>query len=180
MARVYRVTDQVTGREAALKQLLAPEQAEQAAAVTALFEREFHTLAQLSHPRVIAVYDYAVEPGIGPYYTMDLLDGGDLRDRAPLPWREVCRPRRPPRPYFRHCESSAHKPSSSGDIVLAMSVTPPATVVARVSSAPLDTSARTPVRDRGLHANHARDTSRVESGMPGRPRADDSACHEWT
>ena len=26
----------------------------------------------------------------GPYYTMELLDGGDLRERAPLPWREAC------------------------------------------------------------------------------------------
>jgi hypothetical protein len=90
MARVYRVTDLVTGREAALKQLLVPAQAEQALVVNSLFEREFHTLAQLSHPRVIAVYDYGVEAGVGPYYTMELLDGGDLRDRAPLPWREAC------------------------------------------------------------------------------------------
>jgi len=55
----------------------------------ALFEREFHLLAQLSHPRVIEVYDYGIEDG-RPYYTMELLDGGDLRELSPLPWRRVC------------------------------------------------------------------------------------------
>src|SRR5690349_19864678 len=90
MASVYRVTDAVRGCDVALKQLRLPEQADRRAAVAALFEREYHTLVQLSHPRVIAVYDYGVNPDLGPYYTMELLGGGDLRDRAPLPWREVC------------------------------------------------------------------------------------------
>jgi AraC-like DNA-binding protein len=90
MASVYRVTDVATGRQAALKQLLVPDEVEQRAGYAALFEREFHTLAELCHPRVIAVYDYGVSPDTGPYYTMELLDGGDLRERAPLPWREAC------------------------------------------------------------------------------------------
>jgi serine/threonine protein kinase len=55
-----------------------------------LFEREFDTLSQLVHPRIIEVYDYHRD-GQGPYYTMELLDGGDLRERSPLPWREACR-----------------------------------------------------------------------------------------
>ena len=50
--------------------------------MVALFEREFHALAQLSHPRVIEVYDYGVDE-TGPYYTMELLDGGDLRAPSP-------------------------------------------------------------------------------------------------
>src|SRR5205085_1731189 len=64
----------------------APEHAR----VAALFEREFHTLAQLQHPHVIAVYDYGLTSDAQPYYTMELLDGGDLVARAPLPWREAC------------------------------------------------------------------------------------------
>jgi hypothetical protein len=91
MASVYRVTDLRSGREMALKQLRLPAQAERRAAVAALFEREYHTLAQLRHPHVIAVHDYGVQAIAGPYYTMELLDGGDLRERAPLPWRESCR-----------------------------------------------------------------------------------------
>jgi hypothetical protein len=87
MAHVYRVSDTTNGRELALKQLTAA--AGEQAGMAALFEREFHTLAQLNHPRVIAVYDYGVDSA-GPYYTMELLDGGDLREQSPLPWRETC------------------------------------------------------------------------------------------
>ena len=89
MATVYRVTDTATARQVALKQLAMPEEPSRRSEMVALFEREFHALAQLSHPRVIEVYDYGIDE-IGPYYTMELLDGGDLRERAPLPWRQAC------------------------------------------------------------------------------------------
>ncbi len=55
-----------------------------------LFEREFDTLSQLVHPRIVEVYDYHRD-AIGPYYTMELLDGGDLRERSPVHWREACK-----------------------------------------------------------------------------------------
>jgi hypothetical protein len=90
MACVYRVTDVATGSEVALKQLLWPDRSELRAEVAALFEREYHTLTQLRHPRVIAVFDYGVSAEEAPYYTMELLDGGDLRHRAPLAWPEAC------------------------------------------------------------------------------------------
>jgi serine/threonine protein kinase len=89
MASVYRVTDLTTGREVALKQLRTPEREDQRASVLALFGREFNMLAQLRHPRVIDVYDYSVDE-TGPYYTMELLDGGDLQEHAPIAWRECC------------------------------------------------------------------------------------------
>ena len=89
MATVYRVTDGATERSVALKQLAMPREPSRRSEMVALFEREFHALAQLSHPQVIEVYDYGVDE-TGPYYTMELLDGGDLRSRAPLPWREAC------------------------------------------------------------------------------------------
>jgi serine/threonine protein kinase len=38
---------------------------------------------------VIAVYDYGVTAS-GPFYTMELLDGGDLRALAPLPAARAC------------------------------------------------------------------------------------------
>ena len=56
----------------------------------ALFEREYHTLVRLKHPRIIEVYDYGLTDQ-GPYYTMELLDGQDLQQLAPLPYREACR-----------------------------------------------------------------------------------------
>jgi len=90
MARVYRATDDVTGRDVALKRLILTDQLEQRSTIAALFEREFHVLSQLRHPRVIAVYDYGVDAEGCPFYTMKLLDGGDLRDRAPISWRELC------------------------------------------------------------------------------------------
>jgi hypothetical protein len=89
MAVVYRVSDLTSGRELALKQLVPLRSASFAREATLLFEREFHTLTQLSHPRVIEVYDYGLAAG-SAYYTMELLDGRDLRELSPLAWREAC------------------------------------------------------------------------------------------
>jgi hypothetical protein len=89
MAVVYRATDLTAARDVALKQLLLTPDAQHYAEHAGLFEQEFRTLAQLSHPRIIEVYDYGLGDE-GPFYTMELLDGGDLRVRAPVPWREAC------------------------------------------------------------------------------------------
>jgi hypothetical protein len=88
MAIVYSVVDESTGRALALKQMLSKDSTHQAA-LAGLFENEYRTLAELEHPRVIAVHDYGLAEG-GAYYTMELLDGGDLTRRAPLPWQEAC------------------------------------------------------------------------------------------
>jgi hypothetical protein len=90
MASVYRVTDGVTGRQVALKQLTLARHEKRGRESAALFEREFHTLSELSHPRIIEVYDYGIDQA-GPYYTMELLEGEDLRQRSPVHWREACR-----------------------------------------------------------------------------------------
>jgi ABC-type transporter Mla MlaB component len=89
MAVVYRVRDKSRSGDVALKQLIVDPESSQGREVTALFEREFYTLAQLSHPSVIEVHDYGVG-SVGPYYTMELLDGGDLGEHAPLPYRALC------------------------------------------------------------------------------------------
>ena len=95
MARVYQVFDEITGHELALKQWHAGTHADVAAEArarkqsVAQFEYEYLTLAQLGHPCMIEVYDYGLHER-GPYFTMELLDGGDLRERAPLPWRRAC------------------------------------------------------------------------------------------
>jgi len=87
MAKVFRVFDRVRKQEVALKQLTVSAERSSAAA---LFEREFRTLAQLRHPNVIAVYDYYVPIDAGPFYTMELLDGGELLERTPMAWRDAC------------------------------------------------------------------------------------------
>ena len=90
MGKAYRVRDRTSGAELALKRLTVPGRQ---GTVVELFEREFHTLNQLAHPRIVRAYDYGFDPdqdGEHAYYTMELLDGGDLREVAPLPYREVC------------------------------------------------------------------------------------------
>src|SRR5687768_8165859 len=71
MAHVYHVADSVSGRELALKQL-SPQSDARRDALTSQFEAEFNALAQLSHPRVIEVYDYGLSEA-GPFFTMELL-----------------------------------------------------------------------------------------------------------
>jgi tetratricopeptide (TPR) repeat protein len=90
MGVVYEAWDEVLERAIAFKQLrlsrLAPEKRK---LIEALFEREYHTLVRLRHPRIVTVYDYGVNDE-GPYYTMELLSGRDMQEAAPLPYREVC------------------------------------------------------------------------------------------
>ncbi|HKP59059.1 MAG TPA: protein kinase [Polyangiales bacterium] len=88
-AYVYHVRDLSNDRELALKRLRHDLPAGRTSELTRHLEREFYALAQLRHPRVIEVHDYAVSDGL-PYYTMELLDGGDVRASAPLPWQQAC------------------------------------------------------------------------------------------
>src|SRR5262245_14084231 len=73
---VYRAKDRRTGEAAALKLLstgpaLDPRAARRLA-------REFETLADLSHPNVVRVYDTGVFQGY-PYLAMELVEGLTLR-----------------------------------------------------------------------------------------------------
>ena len=87
MGAVYRVRD-VDGPVVALKRGWSRDPSK-AAKRQALLQREYCTLSQLAHPRIIEVYDYGIDER-GPYYTMELLDGADLESGGKLPWREVC------------------------------------------------------------------------------------------
>ncbi len=68
------------------------------ARLRSMFEREYHTLVALRHPRIIEAYEYGVDAG-RPYYTMELLDGQDLREFKHVPYRTACR-------YLRDIASS--------------------------------------------------------------------------
>jgi tetratricopeptide (TPR) repeat protein len=81
------VFDRSTGEDRALKRL--NREAAGQPFLVAAFEREYQVLAGLDHPRIIRVYEFGVDE-IGPYYTMELLEGQDLRKAAPLPYREAC------------------------------------------------------------------------------------------
>jgi hypothetical protein len=89
MASVYEAWDEGAGSAVALKLLTLSADKNQVARAAELFEREFHTLVHLAHPRVVRAHDYGFQ-GEQPYYAMELLDGGDLRELAPLPWQDVC------------------------------------------------------------------------------------------
>ncbi|HVW30134.1 MAG TPA: protein kinase [Polyangiaceae bacterium] len=89
MASVYRARDDATGAAVALKLLTADADAKRTVRGVELFEREFHTLVHLAHPRIVRAHEYGFH-GEQPYYSMELLDGGDLRELSPLPWQEVC------------------------------------------------------------------------------------------
>src|SRR6266536_838239 len=64
MASAYRAFDTVTGKHVALKRMLVEVSDKKNVRATELFEREFHTLIQLAHPRVVQAYDYGVDDGI--------------------------------------------------------------------------------------------------------------------
>ena len=85
VAQVFRVADASQGRRLALKRL----RSDASSALQALFETEYQTLASLRHPHTVEVYEYGRDQD-GAFYTMELLEGGDLRARAPMPWREAC------------------------------------------------------------------------------------------
>jgi tetratricopeptide (TPR) repeat protein len=87
MAVVYEAADAVKGTRIALK-LLAPT-GENVKHASALFQREYETLAQLSHPLIVRAYDYGLD-GEVPYYTMELISGETLRQIAPLGWQPAC------------------------------------------------------------------------------------------
>lgn len=82
MGAVYAATDASTGEKVALKRLETAD-----GQVTPFdelrFRREFHTLARLHHPRIVAAYDYGRDEE-GAYYTMELLDGQDLKKMSPM------------------------------------------------------------------------------------------------
>ena len=88
MAEVFHALDSSTGACVALKRL-DPELVARHPVAALLFEREYHTLRQLAHPSIVQVHDYGLSE-LGPYYTMELLDGAELLALAPLPWREAC------------------------------------------------------------------------------------------
>jgi serine/threonine protein kinase/tetratricopeptide (TPR) repeat protein len=89
MGEVYQVFDGLTHSKVALKRCIAHEDSDKQQRSIQLFEREFHTLSQLAHPRVVEAYNYGVDNGLH-FYTMELLNGGDLSELSPLPWHRVC------------------------------------------------------------------------------------------
>jgi eukaryotic-like serine/threonine-protein kinase len=78
MGEVYKAKDTKLGRDVAVK-VLSTELAVHPEAL-ARFEREANAVAQLSHPNILAIYDFGWEGKIA-YAVMELLEGETLRAR---------------------------------------------------------------------------------------------------
>src|ERR1700694_4437713 len=77
MGEVYRARDTKLDREVAIKVL--PESVSRDAGVMARFEREAKAVAALSHPNILAIYDFGEAQG-RHYAVMELLEGQTFRE----------------------------------------------------------------------------------------------------
>ncbi|ULR52906.1 serine/threonine-protein kinase [Streptomyces deccanensis] len=96
MGIVWRATDQLLGRQVAVKELALddslPEERSRQRRERTL--REARAVARLGHPHIIVVHD-VVEQDERPYIVMELIDGGSLAERieeqGPVDAREAAR-----------------------------------------------------------------------------------------
>lgn len=89
MGRVFRARDTVLDRDVAIK--LLPRRLAHNEEALRRFEREAKAIAVLSHPNILAIYDFGVDQGI-TYAVTELLEGETLRDllkRKQLSWRRA-------------------------------------------------------------------------------------------
>jgi hypothetical protein len=90
MGAVFRSHDLRLEREVAFKVVTAPPGLSREARETlrARFQREAKTAASISHPNVVTVHDYGVDPALDlDYLVMELLAGEDLGTRIAGGWR---------------------------------------------------------------------------------------------
>lgn len=89
MGEVYRARDSVLRRDVAIK--ILPAYVAQSPDRLRRFEQEAQATAALSHPNILAVFQFGTFDG-SPYLVTELLEGGTLRDalqHGPLPVRRV-------------------------------------------------------------------------------------------
>lgn len=79
MGVVYRAREGApTNRVVALKSLLVGKQARPE--LVARFRQEAAAVAALSHEHIVQIYGFGEDQGV-PYFTMELIDGGDLAEK---------------------------------------------------------------------------------------------------
>src|SRR5262249_56156662 len=89
MGQVYRAKDTRLDRDVAIKVL--PERLASDSTALSRFEREAKAVAALSHPNILAIYDFSRE-GATSYVVLELLEGESLSDRillGPIPCRSA-------------------------------------------------------------------------------------------
>jgi Tol biopolymer transport system component len=91
MGEVYRARDPKLGREVAIKVL--PDRVGSDPDALARFEREARAVASLSHPNIMAIFDFGTQDGVS-YAVTELLEGETLAARlarGPLPTEQLVR-----------------------------------------------------------------------------------------
>jgi len=91
MGEVYRARDSKLGREVAIKVL--PGRVASDPDALARFEREARAVASLSHPNIMAIFDFGTQDGVA-YAVTELLEGETLAARlarGPLPTEALAR-----------------------------------------------------------------------------------------
>ncbi len=89
MGEVYRAKDSRLGREVAVK--ILPQRLSQDESARARFEREAQSVAALSHPNILSIFDFGFAED-APYAVTELLEGETLRERLSrtgLPWQKA-------------------------------------------------------------------------------------------
>src|SRR5438552_3480263 len=89
MGEVYRARDKKLDRDVAIKVL--PQSIAADPDTLARFEREAKAVAALSHPNILAIFDFGTQDGIA-YAVMELLEGETLRgklDGSPVTQRQA-------------------------------------------------------------------------------------------
>jgi len=93
MAVVYKAYDTRLERDVAIKIIRSGAFPPDALGeLLKRFEREAKSLAKLSHPNIVKVYDYGEHEG-SPYLVMEYLPGGTLKKllEKPMPWQDAIR-----------------------------------------------------------------------------------------
>jgi serine/threonine protein kinase len=112
MGEVYRARDPKLGRDVAIKVL--PDRLAQDPAALARFEREARAVAALSHPNILAIFDFGTESGVtyaSPSCSRVDAARAISQQRAAGP--QGHRLRRPHRPRHRRRSRTRHRPSRS-------------------------------------------------------------------
>jgi len=89
MGEVYRAHDSRVGRDVAVKVL--PHRLSRDIEARVRFDREAKIVASISHPNIVALYEFDAE-GETPYVVTELLEGETLRSllaRGPISWRRA-------------------------------------------------------------------------------------------
>ncbi|HZU53183.1 MAG TPA: serine/threonine-protein kinase [Holophagaceae bacterium] len=76
MGAVYLCQDPLLKRQVAVKTVLAGRA--DSADMLERFQRESEISARLNHPNIVTVFDVGDDPGLGPFMTMEFVDGSSM------------------------------------------------------------------------------------------------------